>query len=280
MLPVLPPPAARPQLALACVGLQPGFGKNQLAAQATATRCCLAQVWALVDLDGDGRVDYHTLILSGYANPNGVAWRDGDLFIGLPTRIVRLDNIDRYALHKKPYTRTPTTVLELPVQDFHQSRYLSFGPNGKLYFGIGGWVVVGRWWVVGQTPCLLHCCGQHLAALTAPAPACLARLALTAGMPCDVCVPPTYRRNATSPKFLHGSIHRANADGTGVELWASGAAGWPAGGWPAACGATSAPAHAPRAPPRGTVGPPSQPATRSCPAAHPVLCRPQEQRGL
>lgn len=85
-----------------------------------------------MDLDGDGRVDYHTLILSGYANPNGVAWRDGDLFIGLPTRIVRLDNIDRYALHKKPYTRTPTTVLELPVQDFHQSRYLSFGPNGKL----------------------------------------------------------------------------------------------------------------------------------------------------
>ncbi len=97
----------------------------------------LAQVWALVDLTGDGKVDYTTLILSGFANPNGVAWRDGNLYIGLPTRIVRLAGIDRYALKKQPFTKPLATVLELPVQDFHQSRYLSFGPDGKLYFGIG-----------------------------------------------------------------------------------------------------------------------------------------------
>ena len=68
---------------------------------------CGVQVWALVDRTSDGVVDIVLPILSGYANPNGVLWHQGALYVGQPTRVLRLDNIDSYALRAKVRTDSP-----------------------------------------------------------------------------------------------------------------------------------------------------------------------------
>lgn len=42
-----------------------------------------------MDKDLDGRADFATVLLSGYPNPNGVAYSNGSLYVGLPTTILR-----------------------------------------------------------------------------------------------------------------------------------------------------------------------------------------------
>ena len=59
------------------------------------------QVYAVVDLEGDGRADYALPLLSGYATPNGIAWRGGSLWVAQVDRVLRLDGVDDYALARK-----------------------------------------------------------------------------------------------------------------------------------------------------------------------------------
>jgi glucose/arabinose dehydrogenase len=66
--------------------------------------------------------------------PNGVAFRDGALYIAEINRILRYDNIeaslDRIA--------APKIVREdLPKDRHHGWKYIAFGPDGKLYVPIG-----------------------------------------------------------------------------------------------------------------------------------------------
>lgn len=51
-------------------------------------------VYALQDVDGDGRADRQVVVARGLDMPNGVAWHDGDLYIAENERITRLHNID------------------------------------------------------------------------------------------------------------------------------------------------------------------------------------------
>jgi hypothetical protein len=68
-----------------------------------------AQVFAVVDTNSDGRVDYvHKLVKDGINTPNGIALRGGSLFVasyedtGVEAGLIwRLDDIHEYALTKK-----------------------------------------------------------------------------------------------------------------------------------------------------------------------------------
>ncbi|GAB4822644.1 hypothetical protein N2152v2_009690 [Parachlorella kessleri] len=105
------------------------------------------KVWALVDRTSDGVVDLALPILSGYANPNGVLWHRGSLYVGLPTRILRLDNIDSYALRAKAYDKEPIMIIDsLPPDGWHGTKVLRIGPDGKIYFGVGVRNSVGWDW--------------------------------------------------------------------------------------------------------------------------------------
>jgi len=92
------------------------------------------KVYALVDKDGDYRVDERYTIASGLNMPNGIAYRDGALYVAEVHRILRFDNIDRQ-LGKPP---KPVVVYDdLPTESHHGWRYIAFGPDNKLYVSIG-----------------------------------------------------------------------------------------------------------------------------------------------
>jgi glucose/arabinose dehydrogenase len=66
--------------------------------------------------------------------PNGVAFKDGALYVAEIHRIIRYDNVEA-VLDTAP---KPKVVRDdLPKDRHHGARYLAFGPDGKLYLGIG-----------------------------------------------------------------------------------------------------------------------------------------------
>jgi glucose/arabinose dehydrogenase len=74
------------------------------------------------------------VIATGLAEPAGVAFRDGSLYVGAIDRIVRLDGIEgRLADPPKPVLVTD----KLPSDQHHGRKFIGFGPDGKLYANVG-----------------------------------------------------------------------------------------------------------------------------------------------
>ena len=97
----------------------------------------IGNVYAVRDTDRDGRADEVKTILMGLNMPNGVAFRDGALFVGEQHRIVRYDNI----LMRLDNPPAPIVLADLPTDPSttnHSWKYLRFGPDGKLYVPVGG----------------------------------------------------------------------------------------------------------------------------------------------
>jgi glucose/arabinose dehydrogenase len=91
-----------------------------------------SKVYALVPQDGGGA--RLVMVASGLKSPNGIAFRDGDLFVAEITRITRYDDIENN-LDNIP---EPSVVYDsLPDESHHGWRYIAFGPDNKLYISIG-----------------------------------------------------------------------------------------------------------------------------------------------
>lgn len=91
-------------------------------------------VWAVRDDDGDWQADRVIEIASGLTTPNGVEFRDGDLYVAEIPRILRYDDIED-RLEDPP---TPRIVVDdLPTDAHHGWKFIRFGPDGLLYFPIG-----------------------------------------------------------------------------------------------------------------------------------------------
>jgi glucose/arabinose dehydrogenase len=72
-------------------------------------------------------------VLRGLNMPNGVAYRDGALYVAEVDRILRYDGIaSRFADPPRP-----VVVATLPKERHHGWRYVAFGPDGLLYVAIG-----------------------------------------------------------------------------------------------------------------------------------------------
>lgn len=92
------------------------------------------KVYALKDTDGDFRIDEKYTIASGLKLPNGVAFRDGSLYVAEVSRILRFDNIEAN-LDDPP---EPVVVYdEYPTDTHHGWKFIDFGPDGKLYVPVG-----------------------------------------------------------------------------------------------------------------------------------------------
>ena len=91
------------------------------------------KVYALRDSDGDNKVDQRYIIAEGLRMPNGVAFRDGALYLAENHRILRYDDIES-RLDNPP---APVVLAKLPNSPHHGWRYLRFGPDGYLYFAVG-----------------------------------------------------------------------------------------------------------------------------------------------
>lgn len=91
-------------------------------------------VYALRDEDGDFKIDKKYVLATGLKMPNGVAFRDGDLYIAEVSRILKLEGIE----NKLASPPQPVIVYDkYPDKTHHGWKYIAFGPDGKLYVPVG-----------------------------------------------------------------------------------------------------------------------------------------------
>ncbi len=91
-------------------------------------------VYALKDTDGDGRADKRWTLLTEGKMPNGVAVKDGDLYIAEVNRILKFEDIET----KLDNPGEPIVVYDqYPTETHHGWKYIAFGPDGKLYVPVG-----------------------------------------------------------------------------------------------------------------------------------------------
>ncbi len=124
------------------------------------------KVYAVKDTDGDFKADKKWVIASGLNMPNGVAFKDGNLYVAEVNQIHKFADIESKLANPG---KSQIVYDKFPTEKHHGWKYIAFGPDGKLYVPIGA--------------------------------------------PCNIC-------ESKDPIFA--SIHRMNADGTGLELYASG----------------------------------------------------------
>ena len=91
-------------------------------------------VYAVVDRDHDGVADRVFTIAKGLDMPNGVAVRQGALYVAEVSRVRRYDAIEDH-LEAPP---APVTVIDgLPAEHHHGWKFIAFGPDDLLYVPVG-----------------------------------------------------------------------------------------------------------------------------------------------
>jgi len=91
-------------------------------------------VYAVVDKDNDYKADKVYTLASGLNMPNGVAFRDGDLYVAEVSRILRFDDIEQH-LDDPP---EPVVLNDgFPTEEHHGWEYIAFSPDNKLYLNVG-----------------------------------------------------------------------------------------------------------------------------------------------
>lgn len=91
------------------------------------------KVFALTDKNQDYVVDKVVEVASGLTRPNGVAIKDGHLYVAETSRLLRFENILNNL--DKPVSKVLTTSL--PDEAHHGARVIEFGPDKNLYISIG-----------------------------------------------------------------------------------------------------------------------------------------------
>ena len=92
------------------------------------------RVYAIVDRNGDRIADEVKVIAKGLRTPNGVAFRNGSLYVAELNRILRFDSIEE-RLASPP---APVVVnASFPGKTHHGWKFIGFGPDGRLYVPVG-----------------------------------------------------------------------------------------------------------------------------------------------
>ena len=91
-------------------------------------------VYALIDTNNDYRSDKLFAIAQGLNMPNGVAFRNGSLYVAEVNRVLRYDSIEG-RLHNPPF---PVIVNDsFPSETHHGWKFIRLGPDEKLYVPVG-----------------------------------------------------------------------------------------------------------------------------------------------
>lgn len=148
-----PGPTATPVAALnpplpGAISLPPGFRIGLYAANVPNARSMVlgpdgtlfvgtrdaGSLYAVRDTDGDYVADDVITLATGMDWPNGVAVHDGALYVAEAGRILRYDDIEA----SLPNLPQPVVIYDgFPGDRAHGWRYMRFGPDGRLYVGIG-----------------------------------------------------------------------------------------------------------------------------------------------
>ncbi len=92
------------------------------------------KVYALTGREGAKTAEHVTVIASGLNMPNGVAFRDGALYVAEVNRILRYNKIE-----EQMSTPPPAVVVNdtFPKDRHHGWKFIAFGPDGLLYVPVG-----------------------------------------------------------------------------------------------------------------------------------------------
>ena len=92
------------------------------------------KVYALRDEDGDYRADSIYEVVSGVEQPNGVAFKDGSLYVAAVGQLFKYTDIEQHLANPPE----PETIYSDYPSEFHHGwKYIAFGPDGKLYVPVG-----------------------------------------------------------------------------------------------------------------------------------------------
>lgn len=92
------------------------------------------KVYAVLDENNNHKAGKVFTIASGMNSPNGVAFRDGNLYVAEISRVLRYDDIES-RLDNPP---DPVLVSDnFPGSRHHGWKFIRFGPDGKLYVPVG-----------------------------------------------------------------------------------------------------------------------------------------------
>lgn len=131
-----------------CIGLPPGFSIDYYAEGVEGARSMAlspegtlfagsrgaGKLYAMTDRNGDNKADDVLVIAEGLDMPNGVAFRNGSLYVAEISRVLRYDDIEA-RLENPP---DPAVVRgDFPADRSHGWKYIKFGPDGKLYVPVG-----------------------------------------------------------------------------------------------------------------------------------------------
>jgi glucose/arabinose dehydrogenase len=91
------------------------------------------RVYAVTNRDGKREAK---VLLQGLTQPNGLAFRDGSLYVFAINQVFRYDNIeDKLDNPGEPVNLTK--AYNLPDTIHHNWKYVAFGPDGKMYVQVG-----------------------------------------------------------------------------------------------------------------------------------------------
>ena len=147
LAPVAPPPlpAALDKLPVAKLKVPAGFNIEVYAGGIANARSLalgdkgtvfvgtrlLDKVSAIVDKDGKRTVK---VIASGLYRPNGVAFRNGTLYIAELSKVSKIDKVED-VIDNPP---KPTMIYDnLPKDEAHGWKFIAIGPDNKLYVEVG-----------------------------------------------------------------------------------------------------------------------------------------------
>lgn len=91
------------------------------------------KVYALQDTDGDMVSDKRYTLAEGLTMPNGVVYKDGDLYVAEVNRIHRFTDV----LNNLEAPKSEVIYDEFPTDRHHGWKFIAFGPDGKLYVPVG-----------------------------------------------------------------------------------------------------------------------------------------------
>lgn len=92
------------------------------------------KVYALKDTNGDWKADEKYVIASDLRSPNGIAFKDGSLYVAEISKLWRFDDIESNLNNPSE----PVKIYDdYPTDGHHGWKYIAFGPDGKLYVPVG-----------------------------------------------------------------------------------------------------------------------------------------------
>ncbi|RBI67747.1 sorbosone dehydrogenase family protein [Vreelandella sulfidaeris] len=95
----------------------------------------IGRVYAVQD---NGEEREHQIIAEGLTQPNGVAFKDGSLYVAAINRILRYDDIEsQVADGDIAEPEELTDAFGLPDDEHHGWKFLAFGPDDRLYIPVG-----------------------------------------------------------------------------------------------------------------------------------------------